>query len=81
MKTKTPSRYDKGIFFILRMSGKHWPMRDTRQVSGWQLTRMLAHQYDKQPWEVAREVIERAELLEEGDPYDYQRQRQHDPAA
>ena len=72
--------YDAGVFFILRGAGKRWPMRTVSQVSGWQLTRMLAHQFDKPVEEVAREIIDRARIMEEGE-HGHERQQQHDPAA
>lgn len=68
--------YDAGVFFILRRNGgKRWPPRDVAKVSGWQMTRMLAHQFDKPVAEVARDIIERALALEEGS---HGNQRKHD---
>ena len=68
MRTKSGLHpYDLGKFFVLRGCGKQWPLRDVAQVSGWTVTRMLAHMFDKPVHEVAREVIARAELLEDGE--------------
>ena len=74
MRTKSGLHpYDLGLFFILRGCGKKWPLRSVAQVSGWTVTRMLAHQFDKPVHEVAREIIARAELLEEGEHGQWQR--------
>jgi hypothetical protein len=60
--------YDAGIFFILRhRQNGGWPPREVAKVAGWFSTRMLAAQFDKTPREVAREIIDRALVLEEGD--------------
>jgi hypothetical protein len=68
--------YDAGIFFILNIrNGKLWPPRRVGTVSAWKTTQMLAHMYGKRVTDVARDIIERAELLEEGDPDGYQRQQ------
>ena len=69
--------YDLGVFFILRDSGKRWPLRSVSQVSGWQLTRCLAHAFGKPVADVARDIIERSRLLEEGEHGNGQR---HDSA-
>jgi hypothetical protein len=78
MRTKSGLHpYDAGLFFILRGCGKQWPLRSVEQVSGWTVTRMLAHQFDKPVREVAREIIERSQLLEDGE-HGQQRQQQRD---
>lgn len=60
--------YDAGIFFILSLrEGKLWPPRSVQNVGGWLVTRMLAHMYGKPVREVARDIIDRALKLEDGD--------------
>lgn len=59
--------YDAGLFFILRGCGKKWPLRNVAQVSGWTVTRMLAHMFDKRVTDVAKEVIDLQVKLEEGE--------------
>ena len=81
MRTKSGLHpYDLGLFFILRGCGKKWPLRSVAQVSGWTVTRMLPHMFDKPVHEVAREVIARAELLEEGE-YSHERKAPEPDAA
>ena len=72
--------YDAGVFFILQIgNGKLWPPRDVGTVCAWRMTRMLAHMYGKPVRDVARDIINRAQILEEGE-HEFERQRQHDPA-
>jgi len=60
--------YDAGLFFILRGNdGKHWPPRSVQAVSGWRMTKMLAYQFKKPVRTVARDVIDLAQKLEEGE--------------
>jgi hypothetical protein len=60
--------YDAGIFFILHVrNGKLWPPREVGTVKAWKVTQMLAHMYGKTNTEVARDIIDRAQLLEEGE--------------
>lgn len=60
--------YDAGIFYILSLrEGKLWPPRSVQNVGGWLVTRMLAHMYGKPVREVARDIIDRALKLEDGD--------------
>ena len=66
MRKSPQDIYNSGVFFILRDTGKHWPVRSVSQVCGWQMTRQLAHMFDLPVSDVARDVIEQAELLEEG---------------
>jgi len=82
MKTKSGiPAYDAGLFFILRGNdGKHWPPRSVQAVSAWRMTRMLAYQFNMPVRAVARDVIDLAQTLEEGE-HEHERQRQHDPAA
>ena len=73
--------YDAGVFFILRGNdGKHWPIRDVGTVSGYRTTRMLAHMFGKTVREVAKDIVDRALKLEEGEHGQRQWQR-HDPDA
>lgn len=59
--------YDAGLFFIVReRQGGGWPPRDIGQVSGWLVVRMLAHQFDKTPRDVARDVIATWQAVENG---------------
>ena len=72
--------YDAGVFFILHGNdGKHWPPQSVQAVSAWRMTRMLAHMYGKSVREVARDIIDRARKLEDGE-HGHERQR-HDPDA
>ena len=60
--------YDAGIFYIMReRHGGGWPPIEVVKVSGWFTVRLLAHMFDKRPRDVAREVVERASLLEKGE--------------
>ena len=59
--------YEVGKFFILRGCGKQWPLRDVAQVSGWTVTRMLAHMFDKRVTDVAKEIIDLQITLEDGE--------------
>ena len=59
--------YEVGKFFILRGCGKQWPLRDVAQVSGWTVTRMLAHMFDKRVTDVAKEIIDLQKTLEDGE--------------
>lgn len=60
--------YDAGIFFILQIgNGKLWPPREVGTVCAWRMTRLLAHMYGKPVRDVARDIIERAQILEEGE--------------
>jgi hypothetical protein len=60
--------YDAGVFFILQSrEGKLWPPRSVGNVGGWLVTRMLAHMYGKSVREVARDIIDRALKMEDGD--------------
>ena len=59
--------YDVGKFFVLRGCGKQWPLRDVAQVSGWTVTRMLAHMFDKRVTDVAKEIIDLQKTLEDGE--------------
>jgi hypothetical protein len=73
--------YDAGLFYILSArDGKHWPPHSVEAVSGWRMTRMLAHMFNKRSREVARDVIDLWTKLEEGE-HGHERQQQHDPAA
>jgi len=68
MKTKSGLHpYDVGKFFVLRGCGKQWPLRDVAQVSGWTVTRMLAHMFDKRVTDVAKEIIDLLKTLEDGE--------------
>jgi hypothetical protein len=59
--------YDGAIFYILvEREGKLWPPRDIASVAGWFATRLIAHAFGKPPRDVARDIIERAQILEEG---------------
>jgi hypothetical protein len=81
MRTKSGLHpYDLGLLFILRGCGKKWPLRSISQVSGWSVTRLLAHAFDKRPADVAKELIDLQVKLEDGE-HEHERQRQHDPAA
>jgi hypothetical protein len=72
--------YDAGVFFIINGNGgKHWPLRDVGTVSGYRTTKMLAHMFGKSNREVARDIIDRATILEEGEHGE--RQRKHNPGA
>jgi hypothetical protein len=74
--------YDAGVFFILAGNGgKHWPLRDIGNVAGFRTTKMLAHMYGKSAREVARDIIDRAQKLEEGEYGEQQRQRNHPDTA
>ena len=60
--------YDAGIFFILNIrNGKFWPPSKVGSVCAWKTTQMLAHMYGKHVTEVARDIIDRAQLLEDGE--------------
>jgi len=77
MRTKSGLHpYDVGNFFVLRGCGKQWPLRDVAQVSGWTVTRMLAHMFDKRVTDVAKEIIDLQIVLEEGE-HGHERQRNH----
>ena len=55
--------YLAGLFWILREragSNGGWPPRDIDRVCGWAVVRMLARLADKNPREVAADVIEHA---------------------
>jgi len=68
MRTKSGLHpYDVGKFFVLRGCGKQWPLRDVAQVSGWTVTRMLAHMFDKRVTDVAKEIIDLQKTLEDGE--------------
>ena len=73
--------YDAGLFFILRGNdGKHWPPRSLQAVSGWRMTKMLAYQFKLPVRTVARDVIDLAQKLEEGE-HGEERQRDDTDAA
>jgi hypothetical protein len=60
--------YDDGLFFILRGNdGKHWPPRSVQAVRNWRMTKMLAYQFKKPVSVVARDVMDLAQILEEGE--------------
>ena len=68
MRTKSGLHpYDVGKFFVLRGCGKQWPLKDVAQVSGWTVTRMLAHMFDKRVTDVAKEIIDLQKTLEDGE--------------
>ena len=68
MRTKSGLHpYDVGKFFVLRGCGKQWPLRDVAQVSGWTVTRMLAHMFDKRVTDVSKEIIDLRKTLEDGE--------------
>jgi hypothetical protein len=72
--------YDAALFYILvEREGKLWPPRGVHTVSGWFGTRLVAHAFGKTPTDVARDIIDRALKLEEGE-HGHERQR-HDPDA
>ena len=72
--------YEAGLFFILRGNdGKHWPPRSVQAVRNWRMTKMLAYQFKRPVSAVARDVMDLAQILEEGEHG--QRQRQHNPDA
>ena len=81
MRTKSGLHpYDVGIFFILRGCGKQWPLRSVAQVSGWTVTRMLAHMFDKRVTDVAKEIIDLQITLEDGE-YGHERKPPEPDAA
>jgi len=79
MRTKSGLHpYDVGKFFVLRGCGKQWPLRDVAQVSGWTVTRMLAHMFDKRVTDVAKEIIDLQKTLEDGEHGQRQRDEPDD---
>lgn len=67
-KKMTPNDvYLRGLFWILRerAGAGGWPPRDICKVSGWTVIKLLAHISDRSPREVAGDVIQYSEHLEQ----------------
>lgn len=73
--------YDAGVFFILQIgNGKTWPPREVSTVCTWRMTRMLAHMFGKPVRDVARDIIDRALKMEDGE-YGHERKPPEPDAA
>ena len=71
--------YEAGLFFILRGNdGKHWPPRSVQAVRNWRMTKTLANQFKKPVSVVARDVMDLAQLLEDGEHGERQRYQSDD---
>lgn len=70
--------YEAGLYFILQVrNGKLWPPREVGTVRAWKTTQMLAFMFGKSTTEVARDVINTALTLEEGEHGYQQRKQRH----
>jgi hypothetical protein len=61
--------YMRGLFWIIReRGGPHggWPPRDLAKVAGWTVVRLLATLANRSPRDVAADLIEQTQMMENG---------------
>ena len=56
--------YERAIAWIVReRGGNGWPPRDISKVSGWKVTLLVAHLFNRAPREVAKDIVEMTEQM------------------